>query len=459
MWKPDPEEEKGTGILCPMPIHRPELNFTLRPPWRLPLAAAAAALVVLSVALVSCQPKRQPPVKAPATVIKQSAAKEPMIRVRIARSADTVQLDSSSPLIIVASVGNQVGSRYSYKTPLTVGYTAGKLWIRQADGGALAWEGPNVSLRIESAPGASLRYEQAPFPGFLRLHVSADRKLDLVNHVPIEQYLPGVLARELYTSWHPEAYRAQAIAARSYALWEMSRDMNREYDLESTQASQAYIGLTGNRRAIEAVQDTRGVVLSFDGQLLAAYYSSSCGGTGQDSGLVFPKGQDLPPLKGREHGACCAAAKQYRWGPIDRDASDLLARFAAWGEANKVSIAQIKSIKSIDITAANSVGRPARFTITESTGRRHTLSAEDFRVACNYSGPGVTALAGELRLLSSHVTPQVLGSTVRFTDGRGYGHGVGLCQWGTQNLASQGYDAPSILAFYYHGAQLVRLYP
>src|SRR5690606_37256427 len=99
-----------------------------------------------------------------------------------------------------------------------------------------------------------------------------------------------------------------------------------------------------------------------------------------------------------------------------------------------------------------------RFAITDRTGETFELGPENFRFACGYAGSSAPPLEPALKLLSSHVTPEVVGDEVHFVDGRGWGHGVGMCQWGAQGLALRSYSAQDILAAYYPGAQIVRLY-
>ena len=88
----------------------------------------------------------------------------------------------------------------------------------------------------------------------------------------------------------------------------------------------------------------------------------------------------------------------------------------------------------------------------------YTLGPEQFRLACNASAPGIAKPGKNQSLYSSHVKVKVASATVTFYDGRGFGHGVGLCQFGAQGLAKAGYNEFSILAFYYPGSRVARAY-
>ncbi len=201
--------------------------------------------------------------------------------------------------------------------------------------------------------------------------------------------------------------------------------------------------------------------MSYGGYVVPAFYSSTCGGTSQAAGVAFPKlggAIDLAPLRSERRGDWCRSSKYYRWGPITRSASQLAQRLAQWGRANDHAIAELRGLGRIDITERTGAGRPSQFTITDTAGHRYTLAPEAFRFACNETVRGLPALTSKQQLRSSHVQVRVKGSAVQFWDGRGWGHGVGMCQWGAQGMAEQGYNAKAILQHFYPGAHVQRLY-
>ncbi|MCF6253256.1 MAG: SpoIID/LytB domain-containing protein [Thiomicrorhabdus sp.] len=277
----------------------------------------------------------------------------------------------------------------------------------------------------------------------------------------MESYLPGVLEKELYSSWEPGTFVAQAVAARSYAITEHykhSKLAKRFFDLESTTASQAYVGLNASSRAREAVAQTRGLVLSYKGRIVPGYYSSCCGGSSQDAAIAFPHGPDIAPLRGLRRAGWCHQSKRYRWGPLSREIDALGRRMVAWAVKNKHPLAQLKRIVQIQVTKFNRSGRPALFIVLDTTGKRYSLTAESFRFACNANAPGLGKLKSHAKLYSSHVQVQVVGDKVQFTDGRGFGHGVGMCQFGAEAMAQNGIDPAQILSYYYPQSILRRAY-
>ena len=430
---------------------------------RTPLRLAAATLAALAVAaalygLSGCEskPKIGQPPPGP---IMSSLRGEPTVRVRIAPHAQDAVI-SGAPTLLVGPYPPVSGqnTELSFVAPVRVSRRLEGFVIQAASGRAKQWS--LSALRVRPAAGATLTVEGTTYPSLLTLHPAhaTANAYDIVNHVPLEQYLPGVIAKELYPTWHAEAFKAQAIAARSYAIIQFANNTHRHFDLENTESSQVYGGTTTNQTALSAVRATHGLVLTWENRILPAYFSSCCGGTGQDAAIAFPRGLDIPPLRGTQHGGWCAAASTYRWGPIVRNVDEVSTRIAAWGSAQNHPIAALKPIQRIAVTVTNRVGRPARFALTDTAGRTYDLGPEEFRFACNYEAPGLPALDPNQKLKSSHVTANVVGTAVQFIDGRGHGHGVGLCQWGAQGIAMKGYNAPSILAFYYPQAVLKRAY-
>ncbi|MEM7627568.1 MAG: SpoIID/LytB domain-containing protein, partial [Planctomycetota bacterium] len=396
--------------------------------------------------------------------------REPAIRVRVQTNVDHVEIVRRGAIRVTGPLGR--GAKvYRYSTPAKITREAGAgaeasggAWvIRDATGRSVRWRLPE--LLIETDDRGAIDLGEKAYPRRLVLTPRTDDanaetgRFDVVNHVPMETYLAGVIERELYGNWPLETFKAQAVAARSYALWEMTIARHRHYDLESTTASQAYIGKAKNPRAVTAVAETRGQCLTYAGRVVPAFYSSSSGGLGQDAVIAFPnRVEDIAPLRAREHGAWDKASPQYRWGPVVRDNAELSRRIAAWGRDKPHPVAQLERIARIEVAARNRVGRPAAWLVTDTSGRRYTISCEWFRNACNDTDNGRLPLERGQRLLSSHLDVDVVGDTVRFSQGRGYGHGVGMSQWGAQAMAQAGHPYTAILQFYYPGAAVQKLY-
>jgi len=385
---------------------------------------------------------------------------EPAVRIRLKRSVDAVSLSAGTPLTIGPGQGDRGRAQpRQFTGPVTIRRISSGYTITDARGQTQQWG--LGSLRISVSNGR-LSIGGSAYPGAVELIAldAASLRFDVINHVGMEDYLPGVLSKELYASWHPEAYRAQAIAARSYAIWEMNLPRRRagHFDLEAGQASQAYTANV-SEKARQAVDATRGQVLVFEGRVLPAFYSSSTGGVGQDAVAAFPgRVDDLAPLRGRAHGQWGQTASKYRWGPIVRSRDTLSRRLASWGQATDHTIAGLGTIVAIQVASRNSAGRPTAYFVDDDRRLRYTIAAEHFRQGANFT----STLAGGAvpaadKLYSSNLGITITGNQVRFT-GQGYGHGVGMGQWGAQEMAQAGYAHGSILGFYYPGAALRQAY-
>ncbi|MCE9591706.1 MAG: SpoIID/LytB domain-containing protein [Planctomycetes bacterium] len=425
-------------------------------------ALALLALAGAVMLLTGCPPKtppaaviEKPTLGPPVTAVRN----DPTLRIRIAIDANTTRIHASSGLRI-GPVGQTAAAR-EYHAPVVVMRRGGSFVI-QSNAGAVAWNLP--VLHCESLSGDGLSIDDAQYPGRVTMHATdvlpaqAVGRFDVVVQAHMEEYLPGVLDRELYRTWGLTTFKAQAVAARSYALYCCEKNRAKHYDLDSTTAGQMYVGTVSNPNAQTAVDATRGMVLTWDGRVLPAYYSSTAGDAGQDAAIAFPDAVDVPPLRGRYQGGWEAGTRYYRWGPIVRSRREIARRIAVWGASNKHAVASLRDIGSITISSRNSVGRPAGFIVTDTSGRAYQMRPEHFRFACNQDAPGLPALRENQIIRSSFVTPRVSGATVTFTDGRGYGHGVGMSQFGAEAMSQKGFEYPAILGFYYPGAKIERLY-
>ena len=188
-----------------------------------------------------------------------SIRSQPLVRVRIAAGQDRVELSSGGPITLGPPADRFQRARpRSFAPPVHISRRDGAFIITDGVANTVRWALP--TLQADCGRGQTLVLGDQPYPPtFLLVVVSgpgASERFDVVNHLPIEGYLPGVIDKELYPSWHPIAFSAQAIAARSYALWESALHANRHYDLEATTASQVYGGWTTRPKALEAVRQT-----------------------------------------------------------------------------------------------------------------------------------------------------------------------------------------------------------
>lgn len=422
---------------------------------------------------------------------------EPEIRVRLEAGVRSVRLSSEGGLTVSANDGGAgpgVGGA-GVGRDVTVSLDA-RGWVVRTPEGEMG-VGSDGGLWIVGA-GDGVFVNGVRVPGRVRLAARSESGVgvfDVVEHVGLEDYLPGVVAKEMYTGWPRGAYEVQAVCARTYALHERMRVLGTgtargHYDVDGDERDQAYAGLTGNSAAVEAVRATRGMVLcdGGSGQLLRAYYSSTCGGRSAGAAETWPTGPGFEfnlagPLQGAGRECICQNAPLNRWS-VQRDADELAARLRAYGQKSGLLVRKLKGIGAIETLRVNRTGRPSAYKIIEPDGTWYELSAEQFRLACNQTvrmpagvdeemvpAGAVGAIDRRMRVYSGDVEVVVprtvaMDRTMQSPEtplmvtiqGRGFGHGVGMCQYCAKNFAARGEDWRTIVLRFYPGAAVRRAY-
>ncbi len=381
-------------------------------------------------------------------------ATPPTIRVLIDRHRDPQPLR-------IAGEGRWIRLRPSDGSPAIVLPSPVEITLVPAKSGTAAFqvraasrppqrlEGESLELALPPGAGGMLSSGGQAWGSLVRLWIRGEG-IDAVGEIPIEAYLPGVLAKELYRHWSPAAFEAQAVAARSFAVVEAAHwAKRRHFDVTTGPDTQAWGGFPTAVRPQEAVRATRGVLLAWDGRVVPAYYSSCCGGVPAEASHAIgsSRANEIPPLAGRDdRGLCCEAASTFRW-TATLPAAEMHRRLVAWGRSSgQAAVARIGAIRRIDPVLLNRHGRPARFAIEDLSGVRVEAAAERLRAAL--------ASGGSPRILSANFEARPRGGDFSFS-GRGFGHGVGLCQHGAEAMARRGERWTAILDRYYPQSTLV----
>ena len=339
------------------------------------------------------------------------------IRVALLKGAETVRLDGTGVLAIADGVD-----------PLRLTLPVQARRVR--DG--VSVDGRTVRKLVFSAP-AVLLVNGKGYRGTIEVTPS-DKGLLVVNELPLDDYLIGLINCEISSQWPMEAIKAQAVIARSYAVYQRESRGNALYHLESSVLDQVYAGCDiEDSRAARGVQETAGEVLTYNGKVIQAFYHSNCGGHTEAAENVW--GSPIPYLKGVEDKYCQSApsAKWEQTITLGRIESQL-----------RNSGYKVTGLKDIRTGRRNASGRLTELVLVTANGCQ-TLSAPKFRMA-----------VGSTVIKSTNFEVRIAGDTAVFT-GVGYGHGVGLCQWGAKQRASDGFDYREILAYYYPGTKLVKL--
>jgi stage II sporulation protein D len=246
----------------------------------------------------------------------------------------------------------------------------------------------------------------------------------VVNAIPLEDYLAAVLGGEMPPGYPEEALKAQAVAARTYAIQRKLDQYGKPYHLGATVLSQVYGGAgREDPRTRAAVEATRGQVLTYDLAPIEAYFHASCGGRTESGRQAL--GRDLPYLQSVD--CPCSHDPKSMWS-LSVPAKTIEKDFHLDPSHMRVSL-------------RSRTGRA----LTLEDGAHH-VDAVSFRRVHGYD---------QVKSLSFSVARE--GSAIKLT-GKGFGHGAGLCQYGARILAEQGWDYARILTHYYPGSELQRMY-
>ncbi len=248
--------------------------------------------------------------------------------------------------------------------------------------------------------------------------------LYIINELPLEEYVRGVVAEEMRADWDMEALKAQAVISRTYAIYQRGLNCNSFYDVVSSVLNQAYKGENSDARVTYAVAETSGEILTYKGKPIEAFYHSTTCGTTENPEDVFGKSYPyLKPVKSN-----CGQSPYSTWS-----------RRINFEEIEKAL--GIRSVKGISIKSFTSTKRVKQLNIRTASGTV-AVNATDLRKALGWS-----------RLPSTNFTLSRHGDSVLF-EGSGYGHGVGLCQWGALEMAREGKNYREILSFFYPGTTM-----
>ena len=288
-------------------------------------------------------------------------------------------------------------------------------------------------LRIEARRGP-LRVGTRDYIGTLEVWRQGDGLL-VVNELPMEEYVAGTVRGEASERWPGEALRAQAVVARSYAVFQQSRAAGKAFHVVATHQDQNFVGWAmEGTPAREAARMTAGQVLTWQGRVFPTFYHSDSGGFTEAAQSVF-SGDGVPPLDG-VRDEFSMESPNYTW--------TMSLPLTVIGERLRRGGLDVGQVTRLTVLERSPSFRVARLAVEHSRGTA-TLRGADFRRLIGYDA-----------LKSTLFVPVAQDGVVRF-EGRGWGHGVGLSQFGAKGMADRGYAYPQILEHYYPGTALATL--
>jgi stage II sporulation protein D len=343
-------------------------------------------------------------------LIAIAPAQAAQLRVAVAQKVSEVKIGTSTTAIISDENGKKIGELQPQQG-----------LIAQAKNGEIAIGETKVAqLWVQPQQNGHIWIGDRWYRGSVRV-ISTGKQLLAVNHVDLEQYLYSVLGAEMSTTFPAEALKAQAVAARTYALYRSQSTSQKPFDVDSTQASQVYKGLSSEANTTQsAVNDTLGQIMTYQGKpILAAFHSASGGHTENVEDIWTDR---VPYLRGVPDYD--AGTPGYEWTKT-------------FSNSELSKSLKINNIKSIAPDRTTQFGSVVSLKIDGDTSA--TLPGDKVRTAL------------KLRSLRFTITPTPTGFLLT---GRGYGHGLGMSQWGAYKMAQQGVKYTNILAHYYQGVEL-----
>lgn len=390
------------------------------------------------------------------SVTALASGKGPVLRVGLHEGQGTTTVSCADGMTLYK--GNSLWKTIKPAVPITVAFQNGAIRVN----GAVSMN--PVTLKPAKS-GASLNVGGAAYRGDVQFMKSPKRwGMTIVNEVALEDYLYGVVGKEMSPSWPTEALKAQAVAARTYAMAHKGSFSERGFDVTNDTYSQVYKGISAETMTVrQAVDATRGEILTYGGKPIDAMFSTSGGGYTEHSENVW--GSTVPYLRGVADAS--NEMPDYRW-QVTTTAADMQRKLAAAGKnvgtVKNIVLSPLKKrpisaldrgisgrVKTMTIIGDKGLIRISGNTFQKIYGLRSTLF--DF-----YQGAGLPAEIDSVHKslrkesLSIHKTQPLV------IYGYGWGHGLGMSQWGANQMANHRMDYRSILLHYYSNSALVKLY-
>ncbi len=390
------------------------------------------------------------------------AERPPLLSVGLIDHCSRVKIGGTKGLTIYDVIdGQKVYTRWSGK-PF--------LFTSNLHGFEIADVGTYSRVRVVPLKGSRLTVDGKRYRGELIVTDDKLGKITVINLVDLESYLYGVIKGEMLITSPLEALKAQAVISRTFALTHKDQYLARRgYGLSCSTSSQVYQGMEGeDPRAIRAVDETRGEVLTYAGHLINCYYHSACGGWTISNKDAWG-GKQLPYLKSRRCGFCSYYHRNFEWH-AEVSCEDILRRLLEKGYT-------IGTIVKVTPTYSD-YGRILRIAFEDKDGNEVELLGNQFRLLMGTdvirssffmleSPPSpnrdareerVSESEKELRKLLGEYLAENTPPRKLYIVGYGLGHGVGLCQSGARRQAELGWKYHEILKYYYSGVELEKKY-
>lgn len=378
----------------------------------------------------------------------------PFIRVLLQENLDEATVGADDSFAIECLREGKQAVYYSPRA-VTVQNDKGKVKV-VGRAGAVIESGLDEVNIIPRGVDNRVKLNDGRYRGLLKI-LPDGQNIELINIVYMEDYLKGVVPPEIgmRSENEIEAVKAQAVAARTYAMAHLNQYPGEPFDMKSSILDQVYEGATVENRLISrAIEATAGYVVTYHDDFINAYYHSTCGGMTDDIGDVWER-KEIPYLKAVADEGACSWSKYYVWKEhfTEEQLRGRIEQYLASDRGRDLKIGRITDVK---IDQRTSGGRVLKM-LVRTENDVYKFQKDRIRwVVGRTSDPDLILPSDRFDVEIDRDSQGNLRS-ITFA-GRGYGHGVGMCQCGAIGLARDGWTFDDILTHYYTDVETRKLY-
>ncbi len=373
-------------------------------------------IIILTAVFVSCFIIK--------TLFAQDIGEQPNIRVCILKNVPGFSLQIDGSFTIEDCSTNKVV--YSSERITT------KVILKK-DIISLAGKKTNMDCLLVRVKEGNFKINNRQYRGDFK--IIKGKLLLVVNILPLEDYVKGIAIREISHYWPQETIKANVIIFRTFALYHIQMFKDKDYDVKSDVYSQVYGGKDAERyRISDIVDQTRGTVLTYKKEILPSFFHSTCGGHTENASEIWNVA--MSPLSGVKCGYCRES--------IHRNWEAVLSEEDIVSKLRRKSY-KVNYIRRIKVVERNESDRISNLEIVTNKGTIN-LKGEEFR-----------SIMGADVIKSANF--KVINMSPSFVfDGIGWGHGVGLCQWGSYFMGKEDFTSDQIIEYYYPGSKIEKKY-
>ena len=383
-----------------------------------------------------------------------SVIRIPFVRVLLEDNTTEITASADESFAIECLTGGRQSVYYSSQE-VTVRRDDDGLSVRNNRGETIQAHLDEVNI-LPRGNDNRLRLDNKRYRGILKI-LRNGGNVELINIVYMEDYLRGVVPPEIgkRTDDEIEAVKAQAVAARTYAMAHLQQYGNQPYDMKSSIIDQVYEGVEVENKLVDkAIDLTAGWVLMYQDNFVNAYYHSTCGGMTDDVSAVWDR-KEVPYLKAVQDGDACAWSKYYRWKEYFTE-SQLRGRVEQFLASDRGRDLRIGPIRDVTINDRTPGGRVVTLSV-KTDDDVYQFHRDRIRWVLGRTSSPDLILPSDRFDIQVERNGNGYVTAVTF-NGSGYGHGVGMCQCGAIGLSRKGWTFDKILTHYYTGVNVKKLY-